>query len=247
MPIPIPVRQQIRNISTRPRSKRPRPRPWPPYQGKIFQPFIPKLVKDGEIDGEGNGSDAYHAENEYVERWDAAYSQLKTHSLADLYALSPSERRSYYLRMHPDPDPDPNGGGTPHARLIRHCGSILPFCEVVHVVHPGVAFRLLQPTEEEAPTERSKRVMRALGVEDVSFLESLLGRREAQDVKVVILRGFWAVLIEHGDPPDLKRWDRSTGEGYDRYRKAVTLQWDVVIDSLAKAVGAIARGDGDKE
>ncbi len=80
----------------------------------------------------------------------------------------------------------PNGGN--QTRLIRHCGSVLPFCEVVHVVNPVEAIRLLRPTKEEAPTERLKRVMRAVRNEDVSLLHPV-GRWKAQDVEVVVLSG----------------------------------------------------------
>lgn len=41
-----------------------------PYQDEVFQPFIPELVEDGEVDGEGDGSDMYQPENEDGERWD---------------------------------------------------------------------------------------------------------------------------------------------------------------------------------
>ncbi len=70
--------RQIKNILTSSRSGR--PEPWPPYQDKIYQPFIPKLVEDGEVDGEGDGSDAYNVRNEEGERWQFSDSQLKSTS-----------------------------------------------------------------------------------------------------------------------------------------------------------------------
>ena len=79
-------------------------------------------------------------------------------------------------------DTKPNGGN--HARLIHHCGSVLPFCEVVHVVNPVEAIGLLRSTKEDPPTERWERVWRALGNVDVSFLHPA-GRRKAQDVEVL--------------------------------------------------------------
>ncbi|KAI4126512.1 MAG: hypothetical protein LQ341_006873 [Variospora aurantia] len=35
-----------------------------PYQDQVYQPFIPKFVEDGEVDGEGegDGSDTFHVE-----------------------------------------------------------------------------------------------------------------------------------------------------------------------------------------
>ena len=68
-------------------------------------------------------------------------------------------------------DKEPPDG--PFARLIRHRGPILPFCEVVHVVHPYTAFHLLnaKPPPELA-NEGWERIRRAVQGKDVggSFL-----------------------------------------------------------------------------
>ena len=54
-------------------------------------------------------------------------------------------------------------------RLIRHHGSILPFCEVVHIVHPRTAFHLVNRGSPPGVSEQAwERVKKAVSGENVS-------------------------------------------------------------------------------
>ncbi|KAL8689079.1 MAG: hypothetical protein Q9218_005168, partial [Villophora microphyllina] len=127
--------------------------------------FIPEIVEDGKVDGEGDGNDAYHA-SVPGERWDVPAETPLTKVLVNgqtpsqIYASSPSPI-SYYLRM----DTTPTEGRM--VRFIRHRGpDILPFCKIVHILHPLAVCHMAEspsgrpPDVKEEHWERVKRAVR---------------------------------------------------------------------------------------
>lgn len=42
----------------------------PEHNGALLRRFVPDPIKDGEVDGEGDGSDVYQSAKETTERWD---------------------------------------------------------------------------------------------------------------------------------------------------------------------------------
>ncbi|KAI4181260.1 MAG: hypothetical protein LQ346_006827 [Caloplaca aetnensis] len=139
--------------------------------------FVPERVEDGEVDGEGDGSDAYQPGGETPERWDVpAEMALMGVTVDDLtptqiYAAANSPT-SYYLRKEQPPEEK--------LRLIRHRGSILPFCEVVHIVHPHTAFHLAHagspPGVSDEAWERVKRAVSGEHDRGAKILASVLGK-----------------------------------------------------------------------
>ncbi|KAL8719640.1 MAG: hypothetical protein Q9181_008039 [Wetmoreana brouardii] len=215
------------------------------------QDFVPDVVDDdsSNIDGEGNGSDAYHAEYEPGERWDAPTNtalmrmRINGQTPAQIYA-SYAAPISYYIRMNSTPDGN-------YARLIRHRDSILPFCEVSHLVNPSTLLHTFDDPNNpppEIPREAWDRMHRAacgVDLDGAKILASVFhspANLRAIDSKMAALSSVCLRESLGGDPPDYKnRWARSTAAGYHMYLKATKAQHAVVRDGIGKAMLHISR------
>ncbi|KAL8750306.1 MAG: hypothetical protein Q9184_006471 [Pyrenodesmia sp. 2 TL-2023] len=128
--------------------------------------FVPERVEDGEVDGEGDGSDAYQPGNdETPERWhvpaEMALMGVRVGDLTSTQMYAANSPISYYLRKEPTAERN--------MRLFRHRGSILPFCKVIHIVHPYTAYLIAhRGSPPDVSEEAWDRVRKAVSGENVS-------------------------------------------------------------------------------
>ena len=96
------------------------------------------------------------------------------HPPAKIYA-DQAPTFSYYLRLDKDPE-HPEDATKNHASFLRHCGPpILPFCEVVYVVHPAtIALICSRDTPPEGIDQRAwDRIRKAISGQDVSIFRQM--------------------------------------------------------------------------
>ncbi|KAL8751503.1 MAG: hypothetical protein Q9199_006375 [Rusavskia elegans] len=114
------------------------------------------------------------------------------------------------------------------ACFLRHRGPpILPFSEVVYVVHPYLTTRIF--SKDTAPEDLSQR----------SFDHSPANLR-AVPSNVAALGTIFIRSQVTGEGPDYKNcWARSTAWAHAKYLKMIEKQYDAVSESIGNAVSLI--------
>ncbi|KAI4277787.1 MAG: hypothetical protein L6R38_005370 [Xanthoria sp. 2 TBL-2021] len=199
------------------------------YKSTIIDILKPIVVEDDDAVVDGDGSNAYQNKEETRERWEVPRVPVMDISID---GLTPSQIYadwgspiSYYIRMDKDPKDNKN-----LACFLRHRGPpILPFSEVVYVVHPYLMTHIF--SKGTAPEDLSQR--------NFDRIYSPANLRAVPSNVAALGRLFVRSHVT-GDGPNYKNcWARSTAWAHAKYLKIIEKQYDAVSESIGNAVSLI--------